>query len=179
MGVSLTSKETIVSNKFQSSPSRRAEETEKIVAWHCPACISPDKPAEHLSGSPICHAILVYGRWECERPIRVFPSVIHAMCPVNLNVTTFQGGDPLGKDYLWGNQPRRSPPPPLATPPASRYSSCSYPQYPSSSRWVSPADFLSLWLSSYPHVQLLERNRPSQVSASSCYLAPQAPLSAI
>ncbi len=88
------------------------------------------------------------------------------MCPVNLDVTVPQGRDLLGKINSEGNQPRWSPPPPLATPPATRYSSCSYPQYPSSSRWVAPADFLSLWMSSYPHVQLLERNQPSHNSSS-------------
>ncbi len=113
----------------------------KIVVWHCSVRISPDKPAEHLSGSPICHAFLVHGRWEyaADRSL----SLRHT------------------RDAL-----RWSPPPPLATPPAVRYSFCSYPQYPSSSRWVAPADFLSPWLSSYPHAQLLERNQPGHVSAS-------------
>ncbi len=126
--------------------------------------ISPDKPAEHLSGSPICHAILVTED-ESTRLIGASPSS-YMWCARSISMSRpFSEGIHLERLTL------RKPVALESSAPSGNPTSCMLfllllSSYPSSSRWVAPADFFSPWLSSYPHAQLLERNQPGHVSAS-------------
>ncbi len=84
-----------------------------------------------------------YTEDESARPIGPPPSIIHAMRPINLNVTAPQGRNPLGKisseknSCIWTLHPFWKSHQSNIVPPATG------PPYLSSSRWVAPADPLN------------------------------------